>query len=145
MIRRVFLAVFLGVVVAVMAWGASGPIIKAIDMDGMAIGFWRFLIYFVVLATWMASRGNAISLRVIRASAAGGVSLGLDVVFFFSAVVVFSILFWWEGRNGDQPEQVDVAATQVAELIPTIEQQAIAAESPVEIAPEQAQQQEARE
>ncbi|MFW2336376.1 DMT family transporter [Ilumatobacter sp.] len=82
----------IGVVVAVLAWGASGAIIKAIDMDGMAIGFWRFLIYFVVLAAWMASRGNALGIRAIRASAAGGVSLGLDVVFFFSAVKLTNVV-----------------------------------------------------
>jgi len=82
----------IGVIVAVLAWGASGAIIKAIDMDGMAIGFWRFLIYFVVLAAWMASRGNALGIRAIRASAAGGVSLGLDVVFFFSAVKLTNVV-----------------------------------------------------
>jgi drug/metabolite transporter (DMT)-like permease len=81
-----------GVLVAVMAWGASGAIIKAIDMDGMAIGFWRFLIYFVVLAGWMWSRGAPLDLGAIRASAAGGISLGLDVVFFFSAVKLTNVV-----------------------------------------------------
>jgi drug/metabolite transporter (DMT)-like permease len=82
----------IGVIVAVLAWGASGAIIKAINMDGLAIGFWRFLIYFVVLAAWMASRGNALGIRAIRASAAGGVSLGLDVVYFFSAVKLTNVV-----------------------------------------------------
>ena len=81
-----------GVLVAVAAWGASGAIIKSIDMDGMAIGFWRFLIYFVVLAAWMTLRGNPLGLHAIRASAAGGVSLGLDVVFFFSAVKLTNVV-----------------------------------------------------
>jgi len=82
----------LGVLVAVLAWGASGPIIKAIDMDGLAIGFWRFLIYCMVLAGWMRARGAGVRLHTVRASAAGGISLGLDVVFFFSAVKLTNVV-----------------------------------------------------
>lgn len=75
-----------------MAWGASGAVIKYIDMDGMAIGFWRFLIYVLVLGTWMWFRGQRLDLFTIRASAAGGMSLGLDVVFFFSAVKLTNVV-----------------------------------------------------
>jgi drug/metabolite transporter (DMT)-like permease len=82
----------IGVGVAVMAWGASGAVIKAIDMDSLAVGFWRFLIYVTVLAAWMRMRGATLDLHVLRASAAGGVSLGLDVVFFFSAVKLTNIV-----------------------------------------------------
>ncbi len=82
----------IGVGVAVMAWGASGAVIKAIDMDGLAVGFWRFLIYVAVLAGWMRYRGATLDLHTLRASAAGGVSLGLDVVFFFSAVKLTNVV-----------------------------------------------------
>ncbi|MEO6652917.1 MAG: DMT family transporter [Ilumatobacteraceae bacterium] len=82
----------IGIGIAVMAWGASGAVIKAIDMDSLAIGFWRFLIYVVVLATWMQFRATPFSIRAIKASAAGGVSLGLDVVFFFSAVKLTNVV-----------------------------------------------------
>lgn len=82
----------LGVLVAVAAWGASGAVIKAITMDGLAIGFWRFLTYFVVLAAWMTGRGARPTWRVIKATAAGGISLGLDVVFFFSAVKLTNVV-----------------------------------------------------
>jgi drug/metabolite transporter (DMT)-like permease len=82
----------IGVGVAVMAWGASGAIIKAIDMDSLAIGFWRFLIYVTVLGAWMRIRGVTLDLGTIKASAAGGVSLGLDVVFFFSAVKLTNVV-----------------------------------------------------
>lgn len=82
----------LGIGIAVMAWGASGAVIKAIDMDSLAIGFWRFLIYVVVLASWMRFRGTTITLNTLKASAAGGVSLGLDVVFFFSAVKLTNVV-----------------------------------------------------
>lgn len=82
----------LGIAVAVIAWGASGAVIKAIEMDGLAIGFYRFSIFAAVLMLWMRSRGAALSVRAIRASAAGGVSLGLDVVFFFSAVKLTNVV-----------------------------------------------------
>ena len=82
----------IGVMVAVMAWGASGAVIKAIDMDGLAVGFWRFLIYVLVLAGWMRYRGATLDLHTLRASSAGGVSLGLDVVFFFSAVKLTNVV-----------------------------------------------------
>lgn len=82
----------IGVIVAVMAWGASGAVIKAIDMDGLAVGFWRFLIYVLVLAGWMRYRGATLDLHTLRASSAGGVSLGLDVVFFFSAVKLTNVV-----------------------------------------------------
>ena len=82
----------LGVVVAVAAWGASGAVIKSIDMGGLAVGFWRFLIYVVALTGWMRFRGATLDLHTLRSSAAGGVSLGLDVVFFFSAVKLTNVV-----------------------------------------------------
>ena len=82
----------LGVLVAVAAWGASGAVIKAIDMDALAIGFWRFLFFAVVLLGWARARGTTFGVRQFRAAAAGGVSLGLDVVFFFSAVKLTNIV-----------------------------------------------------
>ncbi len=82
----------IGICVAVMAWGASGAVIKYIGMDGLAIGFWRFAMYVAVLAGWMRIRGIEFDLGVLRASAAGGVSLGLDVVFFFSAVKLTNVV-----------------------------------------------------
>lgn len=82
----------IGTGIAVMAWGASGAVIKYISMDGMAIGFWRFSIYVLVLGGWMFARGAPLTRRVLHASAAGGISLGLDVVFFFSAVKLTNVV-----------------------------------------------------
>ena len=82
----------LGTAIAVMAWGASGALIKSIDMDGLAIGFWRFVIYATVLAAWMISRGARVTRRVMWAALPGGISLGLDVVFFFSAVKLTTVV-----------------------------------------------------
>lgn len=82
----------IGVCVAVGTWGATGAVIKAIDMDGLAVGFWRFAIFALALLVWMARRGPAMSVRALRASTAGGISLGLDVVFFFSAVKLTNVV-----------------------------------------------------
>jgi drug/metabolite transporter (DMT)-like permease len=82
----------IGTGIAVMAWGASGPVIKAIHMDGLALGFWRFLIYVTVLGAWMRSRGARLSRRIVIGALPGGVSLGLDVVFFFSAVKITNVV-----------------------------------------------------
>lgn len=82
----------IGTAVAVSVWGASGVLIKSIGMDAMAIGFWRFLVYVVVLVAWMRFRGGRIDRRVLQASFGGGVCLGLDVIFFFTAVKVTNIV-----------------------------------------------------
>lgn len=82
----------IGTGIAVVAWGASGVVVKAIHMGGLALGFWRFLIYVTVLGVWMRSRGARLSRRVVMASLPGGVSLGLDVVFFFSAVKITNVV-----------------------------------------------------
>ena len=76
----------IGTSIAVMAWGSAGVVAKAIDMGGIAISFWRFVAYSIVLAAWMTWRGKRLSRRALAASFLGGVSLGLDVVFFFTAV-----------------------------------------------------------
>ncbi len=82
----------LGTGVAVLAWGTSGVVIKAIDMGGLAIGFWRFSLYALLLIVWMVGRGTRLSPMIMRASLPGGICLGLDVVFFFTAVKTTSIV-----------------------------------------------------
>lgn len=82
----------LGTGVAVTMWGLSGVIIKSIDMDAMAVGFWRFLIYAIIMSSYLAIRGHPPSLRMLRKSWWGGLSLGLDIVFFFTAVKLTTIV-----------------------------------------------------
>ncbi len=77
--------------IAVSAWGLSGVIAKDIDMGGIAIGAYRFMTYGIVLAAFMALRRTPISMRVMRESMWGGLALGADVAFFFSAVKLTSI------------------------------------------------------
>lgn len=81
----------LAAAVAVSAWGISGVIAKDLDMGGLAIGAYRFTIYGLVVAAVMGLRGNSISLRVLRHSMWGGLALGVDVAFFFSAVKITSV------------------------------------------------------
>jgi drug/metabolite transporter (DMT)-like permease len=82
----------LGTGVAVTMWGLSGVIIKSIDMDAMAVGFWRFLIYAAIMSSYLAVRGHRPSLRMLRKSWWGGMSLGFDIVFFFTAVKLTTIV-----------------------------------------------------
>lgn len=82
----------IGTGIAVMAWGASGAVIKAIDIAGLSLGFWRFLIYVSVLGIWMRTRGIRVGRQKLLAAMPGGLSLGLDVVFFFSAVKLTNVV-----------------------------------------------------
>ena len=68
----------------------------------------------VIGMTWMASRGNALGVRAIRASAAGGVSLGLDVVFFVLAAPIIERLF---GIERITPELAGRLADHTADVL----------------------------
>ena len=79
----------LGVVaaaVAVSAWGLAGVVAKSIDMGGVAIGAYRFMLYGLIVAALMSVRRRPLTWTAMKASFAGGMALGLDVAFFFSAV-----------------------------------------------------------
>ena len=78
--------------VAVSAWGASGVIVKALDLDPVAISFYRFTVYSFAIFLVLRLRGHKPTLRVLKHSAAGGISLGIDVVLFFTAVKTTTIV-----------------------------------------------------
>jgi drug/metabolite transporter (DMT)-like permease len=82
----------LGTFVAVVMWGLSGAIVKWIDMDALAIGFWRFLAYAILMCGWLVGRGSPPTWRVLRASMWGGLSLGIDIVCFFTAVKLTNVV-----------------------------------------------------
>lgn len=86
------LAGLLGAALAVTAWGSASVLVKAIDMGGLAVGVYRFLLHFLAIAVWMRFRGTPFSLRALRLSAFGGVALALDVAFFFTAVKETSVI-----------------------------------------------------
>lgn len=77
--------------VAVGAWGISTVIVKSIDLGSLTIAAYRFTIYSIALAAFLAVRKTPISLRVLRASFWGGLALGIDIAFFFSAVKLTSV------------------------------------------------------
>jgi drug/metabolite transporter (DMT)-like permease len=80
------------VMAAISAWGVTSVIIKSIDMDAIAIAFWRFLIYGALLTVWMYARGGRLSWRIMRISAPGGILLAGDVILFFTAVKLTNVV-----------------------------------------------------
>ena len=82
----------IAVLVAVTAWSTTNVIIKWIDMNAIAIAFWRFGLYAIMLATWMFARGKRLSGRALWIAAPGGVLLSGDVLLFFTAVKVTTVV-----------------------------------------------------
>ncbi len=80
-----------GALLAVSAWGASSVIAKHVDMGGLTIAAYRFGSYGLVVALIMAARRTPVNRRVMRASMAGGIALGADVAFFFSAIKLTTV------------------------------------------------------
>jgi drug/metabolite transporter (DMT)-like permease len=72
--------------VAITAWGITGVLIKAIDIDAIALAFWRFLVYALIFTVYVRSRGVRFDLSVMRATLPGGICLAGDVMLFFTAV-----------------------------------------------------------
>jgi drug/metabolite transporter (DMT)-like permease len=87
-----FRAGLAAVAAAVAAWGVTGVLIKSIELDAIAIAAWRFLLYAIVLTLWLYARRGRLSLRIFRASLAGGVFLAGDVMLFFTAVQLTNIV-----------------------------------------------------
>ncbi|MGH1502164.1 MAG: DMT family transporter [Acidimicrobiales bacterium] len=77
---------------AVTAWSTGTILAKYIDMDPLAIGIYRFSVFFIVLATWMTARGARLRPSIMRHSAIGGVALGADIALFFTAVKLTSVV-----------------------------------------------------
>ena len=80
------------VIGAVVAWGATGVIIKAIEMDSLSIAAWRFLAYAALLTGWMLLRGGRLTRGLLTAALPGGLFLAGDVMLFFTAVQLTSIV-----------------------------------------------------
>ena len=82
----------IAVIVAITAWGTTSVIIKSIDMNAVAIAFWRFLIYAIGLTVWMIARGGKLTRRLLWTAAPGGLLLSGDVLLFFTAVKVTNVV-----------------------------------------------------
>jgi drug/metabolite transporter (DMT)-like permease len=81
-----------GAGIAVCAWSTGTILAKYIDMGSMAIGFYRFAFFAVMIIAWMYSQGTPLRLRVMRDSLWGGIALGADIALFFSAVKLTSVV-----------------------------------------------------
>tara|TARA_E500000081_G_scaffold153160_1_gene186921 strand:+ start:770 stop:1600 length:831 start_codon:yes stop_codon:yes gene_type:complete len=68
-------------------WAASGVIAKGItELGTFAVVFWRMWIYAVIVILFLIVRGTPLRKESLRISWRGGVSLGADIMLFFSAL-----------------------------------------------------------
>jgi drug/metabolite transporter (DMT)-like permease len=81
-----------GAAIAVCAWSTGTVIAKHIDMGGLAVGAYRFWLFAVAIVIFMGVTGTPMSWRVMRGSVAGGIALGADIAFFFTAVKETSVV-----------------------------------------------------
>ena len=81
-----------GAAIAVCAWSTGTVLAKAIEMGGMAIGTYRFWMFSLALVLSMTARGQRFTLRSLRETAIGGVALGTNIAFFFTAVKLTTIV-----------------------------------------------------
>ena len=81
-----------GAGIAVCAWSTGTVLAKYIDMGSMAIGFYRFAFFGLMIIVWMYSQGTPFRLRVMRDALWGGIALGADIALFFSAVKLTSVV-----------------------------------------------------
>lgn len=81
-----------GAGLAVSAWAGGTILTKSIDMGGLAVGVYRFWIFSILIVTWMYRRGTPFRWSVMRDSALGGIALGLDIAFFFSAIKITTVV-----------------------------------------------------
>ena len=82
----------IGAGIAVCAWSNGTILAKYIDMGSLAIGFYRFAFFAMMIVLWMSARGVPFRLRVLRDSMWGGIALGADIALFFSAVKLTSVV-----------------------------------------------------
>jgi|TARA_B100000809_G_scaffold198658_1_gene198474 drug/metabolite transporter (DMT)-like permease len=72
---------------AMVGWAASGVIAKGIsELGPLAVVFWRMWIYALIVLIFLKLRGTPLRKESIRVSWRGGISLGADIMFFFTAL-----------------------------------------------------------
>ncbi len=85
-----------GALLAVLAWGASGVLAKAIDLPSLVVVVYRFWLSSFVFLGYLAvvgmRRGDArLTWRKLWIALPGGLGLAADVAFFFSAVKLTTV------------------------------------------------------
>lgn len=78
-------------VVAVIAWGFGGVLVKLTAMEGLALSFARLWLGFLVMLPVMVVARRRLTWVALRRSALGGLFLGSDVVLFFSSLKLTSV------------------------------------------------------
>ncbi len=82
----------LGAGIAVSAWAAGSVVVKAISLDGLAVGVYRFGVFVLGAVVVMQLRGQRLRPGIVRDSALGGLALGADIALFFSAVKLTNVV-----------------------------------------------------
>ncbi len=68
-------------------WAASGVIAKGIsELGALAVVFWRMWIYAAIVLLFLKMRGTPLRRESLRVSWRGGISLGADIMLFFTAL-----------------------------------------------------------
>ncbi|HXY73130.1 MAG TPA: DMT family transporter [Actinomycetota bacterium] len=80
------------VVAAVAGWSVTNTLVKVSDLPALTFAFWRLWIGAVVLVTATLVARRRVGWDIVRASAPGGVLLGLEIALFFSAIKRTSIV-----------------------------------------------------
>jgi drug/metabolite transporter (DMT)-like permease len=80
------------VVVAVAGWSVTNTLVKVSDLPALTFAFWRLWIGAVVLVTATLAARRRVGWDIVRASAPGGVLLGLEIALFFSAIKRTSVV-----------------------------------------------------
>lgn len=83
---------FIAAAIAVTAWGGSGVVAKWISMGALAIVTYRFAFYAIIIGGLRMMRGQRVPLSAFRQSLLGGLLLGADVAFFFTAIKLTSVV-----------------------------------------------------
>jgi drug/metabolite transporter (DMT)-like permease len=72
---------------AMVGWAASGVIAKGIsELGPLAVVFWRMWVYAIIVLIFLKLRGTPLRKESLRVSWRGGISLGADIMFFFTAL-----------------------------------------------------------
>ena len=80
------------VVLAVAGWSVTNTLVKISDLPALTFAFWRLWIGAVVLVTATLVARRRLGWDIVRASAPGGVLLGLEIALFFSAIKRTSVV-----------------------------------------------------
>ena len=82
----------LAAAIAVSAWGASSVVAKVLPQGALVVASYRFAAYFLIISLWRATRKQHLSWDAFKKSFVGGLLLGADVAFFFTAVKLTTVV-----------------------------------------------------